>query len=391
MSPPQTDQPPIPRLPALRPCWVEVNLAALRHNLQYLRARLSPETHILAVVKADGYGHGAVAVAQAALQAGVRWLGVSSLEEGAVLRRAGITAAILILGSLYPYEVLPRLLDDGLTPTVASLAMAEALSRLAQGRTRPIPLHVKIDSGFGRIGLTISHALSTLRRIWALPGLTVEGLYTHFAAADSDPAYTREQFTAFRHVVEAFRTLGWTGRWVHAANSAAIFQYPESHGTLVRPGLAMYGVPPLVGHTPAMPLEPVLTWKARVVFVKQLPAGSSISYGRTFTTTRLVRVATIPVGYADGYPRQLSNLGQVLIQGFRAPVVGRVTMDMTMVDVTDLPRCEVGEEVVLIGRQGQDHMTAEEVAARAGTISYDLLCGIAHRVPRLVTGDQGIS
>lgn len=312
---------------------------------------------------------------------GASYLGVSSLEEGVQLRRAGVKIPILILGSMYPFDNFSVLFENRLTPTVASIEAAEALDRLAAERGEKLPVHLKVDSGFGRIGVSVSNALPFVRQVASHQGLILEGIYTHFAGSDVDPAYTETQTRAFRQVIQAAAEQGIKPRYIHMANSSALLQYPKTHGTLVRPGIALYGIPPYVGARAA--LKPVLTWKSRIIFLKMIPAGSSVSYARTWTAARPTRVATIAVGYADGFPRILSNKGHMLIQGKRVPVIGRVTMDMTMVDVTDTPECHVGDEVVLLGRQGNEKLGADEMAQAAQTNAYEILCGIGERVPRV--------
>jgi len=310
-------------------------------------------------------------------------LGVSSVEEGVALRNLQIQTPILILGSLYPFESFPLLFEHDLTPTIASLDAAQALGKIASERQKKFPIHLKIDSGFGRIGVSASSGATFVARIAYDPWLEIEGLYTHFASSDVDEAWTRAQTKAFLSVVEAARAQGIRPKWIHMANSAAMVRYPESHGTMVRPGIAYYGVPPFDGAERAVELKPALAWKSRVIFIKTVPEGSTISYARTWKAKRQTRVATLAAGYADGYPRLLSNKGQVLILGKRAPVVGRVTMDMTMVDVTDIPDCRIGDEAVLIGPQRSDEITALEVAGWAQTNAYEILSRIGSRVTRV--------
>jgi alanine racemase len=374
-----------------RPCWVEISTQALRSNWRTLKSKISKGTQMLAVVKANGYGLGLLNVSKIAVEEGAAYLGVSSVEEGIMLRDAGFTIPVLILGSLYPFESFSLLFQYKLTPTIASLEAAEALDRLAADRHVKLPIHLKIDSGFGRIGVSISSAGDFIRQVAAKPGLLIEGIYTHFASSDVDEDYTHDQTDAFLSVVKAAGDL-FPGdrrpRWIHMANSSALLRFPETHGTLVRPGLAFYGVPPYPRSQNVVPLTPVLTWKSKVIFLKMVPEDTGISYARTWIAKRPTRVATLAAGYADGLPRLLSNKGQVLIGGRRCPILGRVTMDMTMVDVTDLTSggggCRIGDEVVLIGRQGAEEITAGEMADWAQTNAYEILCGIGARVPRVM-------
>ena len=369
-----------------RPCWADIDLGALRHNLKELRGRLSAKTRLLAVVKANGYGHGMIPAARVAVKHGASFLGVSSLEEGEALRAANISTPVLVLGTLYSFDNFPLLFEKKLTPTVASLGTADALNALAQKRGRPLPVHLKIDTGFGRIGVSVPNALRFIEHVTRCKGLELQGLYTHFSSSDVDPVYTRKQTDAFLGIVRAAALKGIRPPLLHLANSAAVLRYPRTHGTMVRPGLALYGARPYAGAEHAVDLQPVLTWKSRVIFLKTIPKGFSVSYARTWRAKKATRVATLAVGYADGYPRHLSNVGEVLVKGHRARVIGRVTMDMLMVDVTAAPSCHIGDEAVLIGAQGHQRITADEVAQKAQTNVYEILSRIASRVPRIYHG-----
>lgn len=366
-----------------RPCWVEIDTVALRANWRALRALLKPSVDMLAVVKANAYGHGTLTCARVAVEEGASLLGVSSLEEGVLLRSSDIRATILVLGSLFPFTNFPVLFEHQLTPTIASVDSARALSRLAQRKRRKLAVHLKIDSGFGRIGVQIHRARAFIQDVAKLPGLTIEGIYTHFSSSDVDPTYTRLQSQRFQEVIQSVSRGKIKPRWIHQANSSAIIRYPETHGTLVRPGLAFYGIPPFAGAEKRMSLAPALSWKSRVIFLKMIPKGFPVSYARTWTARRLSRIATLAVGYADGYPRGLSNKSTVLLSARRVPVIGRVTMDMIMVDVTDVPSVAIGDEAVLLGRQGKESLTAWDLARSAKTNAYEILARIADRVPRL--------
>ena len=370
-----------------RPCWVEIDERALRGNWRALRAKINPSVAMLAVVKANGYGLGLENVSKIAVEEGAAYLGVSSVEEGIQLREAGFKIPVLILGSLYPFESFELLFKYHLTPTIASLEAADALDDIARQKQERLPVHLKIDSGFGRIGVSTANALAFIQQVAKKTGLILEGLYTHFAGSDVDEAYTRTQLKAFQSVVTAVQDAGIKPRWIHMANSSAVLRFPEAHGTLVRPGIAYYGIPPYDGAYKTATLTPALAWKSRVIFLKTVPEGTSISYARTWTAKRPTRVATLAVGYADGLPRILSNKGHVLIQGRRVPILGRVTMDMTMVDVTDLDECRVGDEAVLLGTQGRETITAQDMAGWAQTNAYEILCGIGPRVPRIILHD----
>jgi alanine racemase len=368
-------RPPAPRF--FRPTWAEIDRPAFLHNLRTIASRLGKKTKILAVLKADGYGHGAVPLAKA--MAGKAWgIGVSSVEEGITLRRAGVKGRVLILGSLFPFDSFAAALDFNLTPTVASWSSALALSKLAARRGLRVPVHVKVDTGMARVGMTPDTALDVVPRIAGLPALVLEGVYTHLAQADS-AARVRGQLALFDRLMKALRSKGLRPLF-HAANSAGALLWKDSRYDLVRPGLALFGAPPAPG---VRGLRPVLSWKTRVVFLKTVPKGTLVSYGGTFRASRRSRLATLPVGYADGYRRAFSNRGHVLIRGVECPVAGRVTMDQTVVDVTDVPGVAVGEEAVLLGAQGRARVTADDLAAWADTLSYEILCGISPRVPRV--------
>jgi len=371
-----------------RPTWAEIDLDALRGNVGQIKKAISSRTGLIAVVKANAYGHGALEVARTLAQVGVSWVGVSSVEEGLALRSTGFEAGILVLGTSFPFESFEVALESGLTPTVSSLDGLEAFAQAASRRGKEgARFHLKVDTGMGRIGVSVSAATQIFEWLKSHEGVQLEGLYTHFSSADSDPEMTRQQLTLLHEVVQEAQRFGQKCL-VHAAASAAIFSYPESHLDAVRPGLSLYGILP-VDHSRAVSLNPVLSWKTRAVFVKSIPAGTPVSYGASFRTVRPSRIATLPVGYADGYRRELSNKSEVLILGHRCPVVGRVTMDHTMVDVTDVgERVGAGEEVVLIGRQGSEEISAWEMARLCGTIPYEVLCGISNRVPRIFKGSR---
>lgn len=371
--------------PFIRPTWAEIDLEAFRHNLLAVAGRVPRRVKLMAVLKADGYGHGATPLARAASVLGNRlWgFGVSSAEEGISLRAAGLTEKILVLGSLFPFESYAAVLDHHLIPTVASRSSAQALAHWAERRGRPAPCHVKIDTGMGRIGMAPRTAREALVSFRQNPWLRVEGIYTHLACADSAPA-TVQQLRLFDDTVADLKKGGEC--LLHAANSGGTLARPASRYDLVRPGLILYGAAPWPGLGRKIDLRPVLSWKTRVVFVKTVARGTPLSYGWTWKARRRSRIATLPVGYADGYPRALSNRGEVLIKGRRCPVVGRVTMDQILVDVTGLPGMDAGEEAVLIGGQGRERLTAEDLAGWAETIPYEILCGISKRVPRLVRG-----
>jgi len=373
----------------VRPTVATIDLDRLAANFRAIRASLRPETGVLAAIKGDAYGHGAVAVARALEQAGCDWFGVALIEEGKVLRKAGITRPILSMGGV-GLAGADEAIDAGLTPVLSDLDSALRLEAAAARRHNPVSVHLKVDTGMGRLGVPLPHWESFLDRLAGLRWLRVDGICTHFAESDERTAeariHTSEQARRFLEAVRAARARGIRPALLHAANSGAVLNYPEYAFDLVRPGIALYGYDP-GGPGCALDVSPVMSVRTRVLLVRDLPAGVGVSYGRTWVTPRPSRIATLPVGYADGYPRALSNLGHVLIHGELAPVRGRVCMDLVMVDVTDIPTpVEMGDEVVLLGRQGDREITAWDLAKLAGTIPYEILCGFSERVPRAHVG-----
>lgn len=365
----------------MRPTWVEVNLDAVRHNVQELR-RLAPESQLMAVVKADGYGHGAVRVGQAALEAGATWLGVATLEEGVELRQAGLKAPILLLGYV-PASLADTVVLYNLTPALFHLDLAQALSHWGRTMGRQVPVHIKVDTGMARIGVQPEELPGFAQAVAALPNIEIEGVFTHLATAD-EPGnpFADVQLDRFDQALEALKVAGISPKIRHAANSAGIMLRPRGHYDLVRAGIALYGLAPDPSVTWPVDLRPALTWKSRIGMVKVVEPERPVSYGCTYRTTKPERIATLPVGYADGYFRLLSGRGEVLVRGQRCPIVGRICMDQTMVRLPDDLDVAVGEEVVLIGEQEGAAITASEIAQAIGTINYEVVCAISKRVPR---------
>ncbi|WP_447972517.1 alanine racemase [Nitrospira sp. Kam-Ns4a] len=375
--------PPHAFLPALPPTRAVIDLSALRHNLEQVRRRLAASCGILAVVKADGYGHGAVMVARTLVQAGVAGLGVSTLAEGVALREAAVTAPVLVLGALLPHQY-PDLVAYRLTPVIHDRVTAVRLADYLAAKGLVYPVHIKVETGMGRLGLDPHEVLPLLQSDAFAKTLRLEGIMTHLADADGEDAgYTEEQVARFRAVVDRLAATGLSVPLIHVANTAAILRYPAAHFTAVRPGIMLYGYHTLSAAPADVDLRPVLTLAATVVQVREIKAGDSVSYNRQFVAPRASRIAVLPIGYADGYSRALSNRGTVLVRGRRVPVCGRVCMDMTMVDVTEVPEVMPGDEAVLIGRQGDETISALDLAGWLGTIPYEVLCGIGLRVPRL--------
>ncbi|MFH1009159.1 MAG: alanine racemase [Candidatus Latescibacterota bacterium] len=367
----------------MRPTYAQVNLKAIRSNLQEVRSEVGPVPKILVAVKANAYGHGLEQVAKTVLEAGADMLGVAFLEEGIQLRRLGIGAPILILGSELP-ERAGEIVRWGLRTTVCTYPLALALSEAAREQDRKVPVHLKVDTGMGRIGLKTGEILTFLEAISELDALVLEGIYTHLPVADAlGERYTLAQIRRFGEVVRKIRAQGIRIPLAHCANSAAVIRYPEAHMDMVRPGVMIYGLEPFRGAGYQIQLKPALALKSHVCFLKTVRAKTAIGYGRTFIAEKQSRIATIPLGYGDGFSRNLSNRGQVLIHERRARIVGNICMDQMMVDVTDIKGIRVGDEVVLIGEQGAARISAEEVARLCGTINYEVVCALAQRVPRV--------
>lgn len=357
----------------------EIDLAALRCNLQWIRSRIAPNTKILAVVKANAYGHGAIPISQSLEEMGVDHFGVALVEEGVTLRQAGVRLPILVMGGIFEDQV-PEILQYRLTPVIYRISLARVLSEHAQNRGISWPVHIKVDTGMGRLGLRPEEVEGFVMGLRLLKGLEIEGILTHFADADiSDKRFAQEQMAIFLRICDALDKNGSHARIRHVANSAAVVDLPETHLDMVRTGLMLYGYHP---NRTDLPLQKILSWKTRVVHLKKVPTGTTISYGRTFVTRRESLIATLPVGYADGFDRTLTNRGVVLIRGMRVPVVGRVCMDMTMLDVTEVPGVAVGDTVTLLGRDGSEEITAHDLANQAGTICYEILSRIGPRVQR---------
>jgi alanine racemase len=357
-----------------RPTWVEVDLDAIRHNARILK----PETaELMAVVKANGYGHGDVEVARAAIDAGATWSGVALVEEGLKLRDAGVEGPILVLSELPPGSEGVAMAHR-LTPT---LYTEDGLDRLSAAAPGTVPVHAKVDTGMHRAGVWPPEETPGFARRVQDAGLEVEGLFTHFARSEEDEATTKEQLDRFLETADAVRAAGVSPRVLHAANSGATILHAGSHLDLVRPGIALYGIEPGPGVGAHLGLRPALTWRSQVSAVRRLAAGEAVSYGHRYRLERDGWAATVPVGYADGYPRQLTNLGEVLIGGVRRRIAGTVTMDQLIVDCDDAePR--IGEEVVLIGSQGNERIEADAVGRLIGTIGYEIVSRIGDRVPR---------
>ena len=369
--------------PQGRPTLCFIDHSALRWNLAQIRNKVGPKVKILSMVKANGYGHGAAAASRTLGTAGGDAFGVATLEEGAELREAGIQTPIIVLAGVYPNQI-EQFLAHSLTPVVHEVVGLKHLDDAVKSSGATLNVHVKVDTGMGRLGFLAAEADCWIPELKKLRALKLEGIFSHFSHAESVQGdYTRKQLEIFTGVVENFRRQNITLPLVHLANSAATITLPAAYFDMVRPGIMLYGVYPSPEMASQISLKPVLTWKTRILQLKKVPPESSISYGQTFITKRESMIATLPIGYADGYQRLLSNRGQILVRGQRAPVVGKVCMDLTMIDVTDIRNVQQGDEVVLLGRQGDAEISADEMATWANTISYEILTSIGARVPRI--------
>jgi len=374
----------------LRPAWIEISLPALRHNIAAFRKILRNRSEIMGIIKADAYGHGAVKIAATLKQEGIHRFGVALVQEGIELRENGVTDPILILGYT-PKEDFTSLLRYNLTPTLYTTEQAVRLSRHARKVRKTARAHLKIDTGMGRIGyLPGPESIEKIKEITDLPNLDIEGIFSHQAWADApDSTFAEHQFERFRNFLNRLNQSGLQFKITHIANSAATINYPHMHLDLVRLGISLYGLYPDVRMAiqPKINLRPVMSVKTQLIHIKEVPKGTPISYGCSFTTSRKSIIGTIPMGYADGIPRALSSRGEILVRGRRCPVVGLVCMDQFMVDLTDLREGKIGDEVVFLGSQGDDCITADEIAEKAGTISYEIVTRMSPRLPRIYVED----
>ncbi|WP_310418808.1 alanine racemase [Chamaesiphon sp. OTE_8_metabat_110] len=383
----------LPQRPALEDtdwdrqrAWVEIDLAALAHNVRQIRSLLAPDTQIMAVVKADGYGHGAIEIARTIIAENVEWLAVATVTEGIELRSAGIVAPILILGAVNTNVQAQAIAKWGLQPTICTIEQAillsKAIAKLAPGL--PLTVHLKLDTGMSRLGADWQQAVAFYREVASLPYLRIGSLYSHLATADDlDPTVMELQIARFDRAIAAIGAAGYTIPLLHLANSAGILVSDRSHYNLVRPGLSLYGLYPAPHLQPKISLQPVLSVKARISQIKEIAAGTGVSYGHRFIADRDMQIAVVEIGYADGVPRRLSNRMQVAIRGCLVPQIGSITMDRIVLDVSQIPDLQVGEIVTILGRDGTIEITADDWANELGTISWEILCGFKHRLPRV--------
>jgi len=369
----------------------EIDLTAFRHNLQNLRKYLDPQTRIMAIVKADAYGHGAVSCARIAVESGAaNYLGAGVIEEGIELRENGLNAPILILGSIFPDEA-EDLVRHNLATILCTQPLAQALSKEAEKQDKTVSVHIKVDTGMNRLGISPENLPALLDQVRNLKNLKIEAVSTHFSSADDeDLSVTQAQLEKFQTALTILQKEGVHTPIVHCANTSALFKFPESHFNMVRPGLILYGVLPSPSLRPIIdqgenPFQPVMQWKSQIILLKPIAKNQPVSYSGSFTTQRDSLIATLPIGYADGLHRMLSNKMDVLIRGRRAPQVGNICMDMILIDVTDIPDVQAGDEVVIFGRQGDEMISVEELAVKGKTIPYEILCSVSKRVPRIYT------
>jgi len=370
-------------------CWAEVDLDALRENLAWLRLRAGAGVKLLTVVKADAYGHGLKQIAALLMQSGTDIFGVANLAEARDIRSVGQGWPILMLGACLPHEVAQAVRDD-VRPTISTLAEARAFAREARRQGKAVAVHLKVDTGMGRLGVEAELARLLIRALLRLKPLTLEGIYTHFCSVEDDAKFSQWQAKRFRKLIEELQQDGIQIPLIHANASGGLLHEPDSLFNLVRPGLLVYGVVPPGTRPPLTNLHrhvrAALSFKCRVSLVKEIPKGKALSYGHTFVAPRRMRVATLTAGYGDGYLRAGSNRSHVLIGGRRCAILGRITMDQMLADVSKVPAAKPGDEVVLIGRQGREEITATELAAWCGTIPWEVLTVITYRVPRRYRG-----
>lgn len=366
--------------------WVEIDKSALQHNVCQIESCLAPDTQLMAVVKADAYGHGAIEVARTVLAAGVEWLAVATVCEGIELRQAGIAAPILLLGTVDRQFQVEALVRWELQPTIANVAQATIISKaiVADGETTPLKVHLKLDTGMSRSGTNWQQAVDFFAQVKSLPGIQIGSLYSHLATADDeDPTVLNLQADRFAWATAQIEQAGFTLPLLHLANSAGMLAGKHLHYHLVRPGLILYGIYPAPHLRSQLALLPVLSVKARVTQVKKITAGTGVSYGHRFVADRDLQIAVVGIGYADGIPRRLSGQMQVAIRGRSVAQIGAITMDQIVLDVTHIPDLQVGEIVTVLGRDGAIDLTVDDWAARLGTISWEILCGFKHRLPRV--------
>ena len=373
-----------------RATYAEIDLQAFRHNIQTLNSFLGPQTGIIAVIKADAYGHGAVPCGRVAAKNGADYLGTAIIDEGIELRESGLNIPILILGGIFPHAA-EDLVKHNLETILCTQSLARALSKAAEKQNKTVSVHIKVDTGMNRLGVCPEKLPELLDQIHNLKNIKIQAVSTHFSSADNeDFSITQRQLEKFHTALDILQKEGIAIPLVHSANTSALFKFPESRFSMARPGLILYGALPSPSLQPFLdreknlkPFQPVMQWKSQIIMVKSIPKGQPVSYSGSFITERDSLIATLPIGYADGLYRMLSNKVDVLVRGQRAPQVGNICMDMILVNVTDVPGVRAGDEVVIFGKQGSQMISIEELAIKGKTLPYEILCNISRRVPRV--------
>jgi alanine racemase len=360
-----------------------INLGILEENYRKIREKLSPNIDLLCVVKANAYGHGAVEVCRHLESLGVSYFGVATIDEGIELRTNEIRTPILIMSGVMPWDTLDDVIKFHLTPVVYDFSVLKMMCSAVKGFQRPLQVHLKLDTGMGRLGFMRHEITKVMEFITGVENLHVDGLMSHFTSSEIRDTFGENQIERFKEIIDAFHSRGFRPKYIHMANSSAILNYPESHFTMVRAGISLYGSHNIQALKKQLPTRQVMKFVSKVALIKEFPAGSALSYGRTYITKRQTRVAYVPVGYADGYPRSLSNVGYVFIGDKRSDIIGRICMDWFLVDVTDHSNVNVQDEVMLIGESGTNAISADEIGELAGTIPYEILCNISKRVTRV--------
>jgi alanine racemase len=363
--------------------WAEIDLAALIHNFKEIKKRVGPEVGVIAIVKAQGYGHGIVQVSKSLEEEGVNYFGVTSPYEAFLLREKGMESPILILGPTMLGQA-ERIIRENITQTICTKEIALTLAEECRRLKRTLKVHIEVDTGMGRTGVPYQRAPKLIKEVVKIPELEMEGIFTHFSTADEeDKSFTKEQIKRFKGVLKELKGEGINIPFRHAANSAGILNFPENYFNMVRPGLAIYGIYSSEHVSRSLALHPVMSLKSKVIYLKKVKKGATISYGKTYITNKSTTIAILPIGYEDGYNRLLSNQGEVIIRGKRVRIAGRVCMDQTIIDVGEVSDIEVGDEVVLIGKQGKERISVEEIAKKVNTVPHEVICRIAERIPRI--------
>lgn len=371
----------------MRPTKALISRSAIRHNLDLIRGRVGPERKILCAVKANAYGHGMIETAEAMAESGADWFGVATGTEALDLAEAELGKPILILGTLMPDDTdIRKLIDNYIRLTVCNIELAEALDIIAEKAGKKVNVHLKVDTGMGRIGVRPDDVIDFMKSVKKLKNLIWEGIFTHFPISDAeDKSFTMEQVEKFEELIKGLKKEGFSFEYHHTANSGAVIDMPDTYFNLVRPGIMLYGLYPSDEVDLNFGLKQVMTLETEIAFIKHVPAGTSISYGRTFVTERPSTIATLPIGYGDGFNRRLSNRGRAIVRGRLVPIVGRVCMDQTCIDVTDVAGVSLGDPVVLYGRQGDSEISIQSVSELLETITYEVTCWVSARVPRIMT------